>query len=120
MYPFARMYGIRYYFNHDYRMYCIWKYNKRKESAVRRKREGRYFRKHRWEIKQQLIDRDGQICNHCCQPFTWQELTFDHILKLELGGTSVLENLQLLCVSCHEEKTRREHELKKQDKKSIT
>ncbi|RKR79976.1 HNH endonuclease [Mucilaginibacter gracilis] len=116
MYPNARIYGLRYYWDHDYRMYCKWKKCKRKELSIRKKREGRYFRKHRWEIKQQLIDRDGQLCNHCREPFEWRQLTFDHIIRLEDGGTSVLENLQLLCVPCHEAKTQQEHLLLKEIK----
>jgi 5-methylcytosine-specific restriction endonuclease McrA len=109
MFPNACTYGFRYYWDHEYRMYRIYKHRKRKEDTKRRKRQGRYFRKHRWEIKQQIIDRDGKICNHCRQPFEWRQLTFDHIIRLEDGGTSLLENLQLLCVPCHETKTRQEH-----------
>ena len=121
MFPNACTYGFRYYWDHKYRMYCIFKHRQRKDNTTRRKRQGRYFRKHRWEIKQQIIDRDGQVCNHCRQPFLWQQLTFDHIIRLEDGGASSLENLQLLCVPCHETKTRQEHIFQQAIKKqSIT
>lgn len=109
LYPAARKYGLRYYINHAYRMTCSFRAARIRQDAMRRKKQGRHFRKNRWLIKRQLIERDGQICICCKQGFEWEELTFDHIIRLKDGGSSELDNLQLLCEVCHTAKTKREN-----------
>ena len=36
------------------------------------------------------------------------EFHFDHVIPLWFGGENVYENLQVLCLHCHKEKTKRE------------
>lgn len=45
-------------------------------------------------------------CAGCQTPLDNQDVEFDHIIPLELGGSNKLENVQALCVPCHRDKTR--------------
>jgi 5-methylcytosine-specific restriction enzyme A len=58
-----------------------------------------------------VLHRDRGICAHCGadvsdrlpgQPHRWEA---DHVIPVEDGGLSALENLQTLCIPCHREKT---------------
>ena len=49
-------------------------------------------------VRRAVFARDQDKCRHCGEPGT----TLDHIA----GDSSDLENLQCLCVKCHDEKTR--------------
>ena len=49
-------------------------------------------------IRRAVIARDGGRCRHCGQPGT----DIDHIE----GGSCEMENLQLLCRTCHNKKTK--------------
>jgi 5-methylcytosine-specific restriction endonuclease McrA len=45
-----------------------------------------------------VFARDGHHCVWCgCTSF----LTVDHIIPLAMGGTSALDNLQVLCEDCN-------------------
>jgi 5-methylcytosine-specific restriction protein A len=63
---------------------------------------------HRWQkIRQSVIARDKGLCVACkARGNTNLGKEVDHITPLAKGGTDDLENLQLLCVACHERKTR--------------
>ena len=54
----------------------------------------------------------GNGTTHDDLPFTWvyfrSFLELDHIVPLHIGGGNDDDNLQLLCPSCHLEKTRKE------------
>jgi len=57
--------------------------------------------KQRQIIKQKLIDRDGEKCCHCDSK---KNLAIDHIIPRSKGGSNELDNLQLLCKPCNNEK----------------
>lgn len=48
-----------------------------------------------------LISRDGEKCAHCG---TSEELSVDHVVPLCRGGSSRIDNLQLLCKKCNVQK----------------
>lgn len=48
-------------------------------------------------VLKQVLERD-KVCQLC---HTDQDLQFDHIYPVSLGGTGTLDNLQLLCGSCN-------------------
>jgi len=52
----------------------------------------------------------GSICQMCKEYYPdLAMLTIDHIMPKKEGGSTKLENKQLLCIHCHDEKTRSEH-----------
>lgn len=48
---------------------------------------------------------DG-CCAHCARPLEYEEA--DHIVTFAEGGRTTLDNLELLCPMCHQEKTRQD------------
>jgi 5-methylcytosine-specific restriction endonuclease McrA len=70
-------------------------------------------------MKRHIAVRDGTVCRMCGEKFEvqvpWKEggplipkasaLELDHICPVMAGGTDHADNLQLLCPSCHEQKT---------------
>lgn len=48
-----------------------------------------------------VFDRDGRVCRACGATET---LHIDHIIPIARGGSSDLENLQVLCASCNSSK----------------
>lgn len=52
--------------------------------------------------KKQVFTRDGYKCVKCSSPF---HLQCDHKVNRSQGGTHSMENLQTLCMKCHDEKT---------------
>ncbi len=42
----------------------------------------------------------------------WENWHCDHMVRVSDGGSTTLDNLQVLCVPCHHEKTRRENLLR--------
>jgi 5-methylcytosine-specific restriction endonuclease McrA len=84
----------------------------KRKKAIRVQREGSFGKKSvKARLKTALIERDGERCLHCIKPMVREQLTIDHIFPLCMGGDNEFKNLQLLCVPCHEEKTRNDHEL---------
>ena len=53
------------------------------------------------ESKVVLYGTQGGSCNGCGTHFLPQHLTVDHIIAQSKGGTSYLDNLQLLCGHCN-------------------
>jgi 5-methylcytosine-specific restriction endonuclease McrA len=103
MYPHAKKHGIRYYIDTNFRR----KLSNHRRQKSRRDREGPFSRKAvKAKIKTDLIERDGEACNFCKESFLKNDLTIDHVFPLFMGGGSELENLQLLCVPCHVQKTK--------------
>lgn len=67
-----------------------------------------------WQyLSRKVYERDKAICQSCGVdtkeiPYKkWRRRAhdIDHIIPVEHGGKSVMENLQTLCVSCHRAKT---------------
>lgn len=79
-------------------------FRNRKKSQRKRKKYPAGFRNNKPGRRKALIKRDGQICNICKKPKYIGQLTIDHVVQVSRGGSSDLENLQLLCRECHIEK----------------
>ena len=68
---------------------------------------GYFTRSKTWKQKRKVILalKQGLVCNRCDLPArSLDDLTEDHIVPRQLGGQSKLDNLQLLCSECNEEK----------------
>lgn len=58
-----------------------------------------------------LWDIAGECCQKCSKPLSFnakREWEVDHVIPVSLGGQTSYDNLQVLCVECHEEKSRPE------------
>jgi HNH endonuclease len=53
------------------------------------------------EIKLAVWERDGGRCTQCDSAFDPQ---YDHVIPFSMGGSSTVENLQLLCARCNQSK----------------
>jgi hypothetical protein len=53
------------------------------------------------DVKRAVFARDGGACQQCGESF---DIQYDHVIPLAMGGSSTIENLQLLCGSCNRRK----------------
>lgn len=53
------------------------------------------------EVRKAVFDRDGGRCVQCGSNF---DIQYDHIIPFAMGGSSTLQNLQILCAGCNREK----------------
>ncbi len=53
------------------------------------------------EVRRAVWERDGGRCAACGATF---DLQYDHVIPLALGGASTVDNLQVLCAPCNQEK----------------
>lgn len=62
-------------------------------------------------IRKAVIARDAGVCQECQKAVSMNagDAHVDHKIPKEQGGTDALENLQLLCRSCHSKKTAKEN-----------
>ena len=66
------------------------------------KRKERYqLRKHYNVWYASLVERYGEICVNCAVSAGEAKLVLDHIISIAKGGTSELDNLQILCDDCN-------------------
>ncbi|CAN0037389.1 unnamed protein product, partial [Ectocarpus sp. 6 AP-2014] len=59
-------------------------------------------------LKETLMEKQGSKCNYCSGPiqlYPGSNCDCDHIIPVTYGGSSDIDNLQLLCVPCHRIKT---------------
>lgn len=97
MLPRARKYGIRYFWDEEFRRLC----KQREYSKKQRKKYGCFY-KNREELLDSLIRRDGLKCRWCDTRLTRWKATIDHIEKVAIGGrNNSKKNLQILCRECH-------------------
>lgn len=55
-----------------------------------------------WEVKEPLMKETGGKCAHCGIPLDrYTNLTVDHFIPLNKGGTNDVENLTVLCEDCN-------------------
>lgn len=57
-----------------------------------------------YKYKESLLTQQGSKCNYCGEPIRinpGSNCDCDHIIPVNYGGNSEIDNLQLLCVSCH-------------------
>jgi hypothetical protein len=62
------------------------------------------------EQKDELLEECNNQCIVCERQFKKKFYQFDHIIPLVCGGSNELDNIQVLCIECHHEKTRSEQE----------
>ncbi|CAM9484792.1 unnamed protein product, partial [Ectocarpus sp. 8 AP-2014] len=58
--------------------------------------------------KQSILHRQRRMCNSCgghIELYPVANCDADHILPVMSGGKTAVENMQLLCVTCHRRKT---------------
>jgi 5-methylcytosine-specific restriction endonuclease McrA len=90
--------------DHDWKMYV--------ESIVRNPENIHYdhsdepserieWNKIRKHITPQIFSRDGKFCKKCGST---EHLEIDHVVPIFHGGTSALDNLQVLCRHCNRTK----------------
>jgi hypothetical protein len=53
------------------------------------------------EVQRFVFRRDGGHCQRCGSA---EQIQFDHVIPLTMGGSNQAENLQLLCATCNREK----------------
>jgi hypothetical protein len=63
------------------------------------------------EVMLKVVRRDGQICQICNQPVRDDEVEFDHVIPFSKGGTSVVQNLRLVHITCNADKSDSMHHL---------
>jgi len=62
-----------------------------------------------WYRRKILREQAGRCANlECCktEPLNWNECETDHIIEWSKGGRTVRWNLQVLCITCHKNKSR--------------
>ena len=58
--------------------------------------------------REQIVNSQNNFCNLCGDKIG-KSFQIDHIRPLSNGGNNEKDNLQALCISCHQEKTKEEH-----------
>jgi len=53
------------------------------------------------KIKRAVYEKQGGLCAGCGKPFPIERMQGDHIIPWSKGGTTVIENCQMLCGQCN-------------------
>lgn len=56
------------------------------------------------EVRELLYKSYGRTCNYCDVRLLVNNMVCDHIMPLSLGGSSVPDNLQMICMRCNTRK----------------
>jgi 5-methylcytosine-specific restriction endonuclease McrA len=98
---YLRKYGIRFYFDKEYKEEVY--RSIRREQDRRRSKKHRLgsFRANKKKRKLALFKRDGNKCHWCNTKMKFKEATVDHIVELSKGGSHHLKNLRLMHLDCH-------------------
>ncbi len=99
-------YGIRYYYDEEYRNICIKKRKNQKIKDRRIRNLGRAgynrYSNHTQAVKKRILNDSAYgRCEHCMIWKPREEITVDHITPVSQGGKMDKNNIQLLCKSCH-------------------
>ena len=86
-----------YFFRYRYKMYWAWRMT-RLHPIVKRRKD---FSRHKFVLGKF----QGDYCWGCISPLT-EACEMDHYRSLEENGIDELDNIHLLCSSCHAKKTR--------------
>lgn len=62
------------------------------------------------EQKDDLLNECDNKCEKCAKKLIKKQYQFDHIEPLASGGSNEVDNIQVLCIECHHEKTKSEQE----------
>ncbi|MDZ4246527.1 MAG: HNH endonuclease signature motif containing protein [Dehalococcoidia bacterium] len=57
--------------------------------------------KARQNLRQQLLEECGGLCQQCLQRPDWRGLALHHVKHLSRGGKTEVGNCRLLCGRCH-------------------
>lgn len=57
------------------------------------------------KVKVAAYERSRGHCERCTAPLRVGRFAYDHVLPDALGGEPTLENCEVLCSACHDEKT---------------
>ena len=75
-------------------------YRKSKKKELLKKRIRSEARRH----KSILMKKYHYMCNYCHELLSQEDATVDHIIPIGKGGDSHINNLQILCTYCNDEK----------------
>lgn len=59
---------------------------------------------HTTDDNRYIYQHQNGLCARCRRPFIFEELTEDHIIALDNGGSDYASNIQMLCGSCNSSK----------------
>lgn len=68
----------------------------------------------KWQkIRKAVLERDEHLCQECLRNGRYTlGNQVDHIVNKASGGTDRMDNLQVLCKTCHDEKTKKENRVR--------
>ena len=114
MWPRARKYGLKYYWDCSYRRKV-----KNREVNQRAKEKYGCFSENRKSILNALVYRDGRKCQWCNKVLLRKDMTVDHIVSVADGGNNKLINLRILCRECHNMKDNPKKTMTEKDNTNI-
>lgn len=103
MTPNARKWGLRYYWDIDFRDKCRKKDRNRKATLRGRTKYGSFIGNRR-KIKEYLFWKNGNICFWCGGKMKFKETTIDHIVPVSVKKDNSIKNLRLIHDKCRVER----------------
>ena len=56
-------------------------------------------------LRQEVIDRDGHVCQYCGASVYGKNLHIDHVYPYSMGGKTIIDNLVVSCSECNRAKS---------------